>query len=997
MERGLKWQEERYDQLFQSVLCGIVQYRLDGDTVVFENANKEAIRIFGYTEEEFWAKTDWDLPSLIVEEDREPVMAEVGRLREVGDKSSYEYRLCQKNGDPCWIVGSAEIIYNADGRKIVQSVFLDIDERKKTQMRNRMLSRQVEASNEVLRLALEHTTTCEFYYYPQQRRCVIPERAQKLYHVAPEYTDMPESLADTVICEAYRRDFCEIYRRIHAGEHTAYCEFCTMETGRWCRETLSVISYFESGEPALVIGILEDITHQREIENALLQARSKDSLTGLYNKETGIRLVKECLAGRDPEDTCCMMLLDMDDFERINKEEGATFADAILQEVASILVAETGEDAIQLRLGGDEFMLLIHHCNKKQAVHVGPRIAELAQNLMIHSRKDIHISVSIGMCTTEVVDDYNSLYRCAESTLKYVKEYGKGQAACYLDTSNELGVYLTQIYTQEHPVNDINSTPTAKEEDIISFALELLGKSKKLDDAIFLLLARIGKSFHFDRVSIVEINRDYLSMHFTYQWAGHQEDYQLGRDVYITEENYINASHLYDSEGLCDYNYEAIPGNLASCLHGGIWNCGELVGIMSFEIDKAGYVWSAQQRKLLRELMKIISSFLLKARADAVSQAKTDFLSRMSHEIRTPMNAISGMTTIAKSVLDDRGKVLDCLNKIEAANGYLLDLINDILDMSRIESGKMEINYESVQLPEQMAQLEALLQPQARQKGIHLQFECQYTKDRPLLCDALRLNQVLINIIGNAIKFTEPGGTVTVSIEPVETAPKLKLRFCVTDTGIGIEPSAMKRIFNAFEQADKSTASKHGGTGLGLAISSRLVQMMGGTLEVKSRVGEGSSFYFVLPMDYGASRQSAPARAAQKKVRVDFHHKKILLAEDNELNQDIARTILEMNGFEVTCAADGQEALNIFTSQPEGYFDAILMDIRMPVMDGLESTRRIRTCGRADARTVPIVALSANAFDKDSRKSLESGMNGHLSKPLQVEQLLEMLGQCLQG
>ena len=317
--------------------------------------------------------------------------------------------------------------------------------------------------------------------------------------------------------------------------------------------------------------------------------------------------------------------------------------------------------------------------------------------------------------------------------------------------------------------------------------------------------------------------------------------------------------------------------------------------------------------------------------------------------------------------------------------------------MSRIESGKLELNIGPLDLTQLLASLESLFHAQALEKGLTMRLEDGRSGNCPLLADGLRLNQVLVNIIGNAIKFTDQGG-VMLRVEELEAEPRAVLRFSVTDTGDGIEPAAMSRIFNAFEQADAGTAARRGGTGLGLSISSRLVQMMGGTLEVRSEQGRGSEFFFTLSLDYAPEKPVSGAALKTPdppKTMPNFKGRRILLAEDNELNREIAQTILEMNGFAVTCAADGKEALDRFRSEEPGLFDAILMDIRMPVMDGLEATRRIRTSGRPDARTVPIIALSANAFDEDAKKSIANGMDGHLAKPIQVEQLLEVLGEHL--
>ncbi|MDO5602315.1 MAG: PAS domain-containing protein [Oscillospiraceae bacterium] len=1002
LEREAKEKEEqaqRYNRLFESVLCGIVQYKMDGKKVIFENANREAIRIFGYQPEEFWKKDDWDLTQLIIAEDRRRVLEGFSLLRGPGDKSFYEYRLRRKDGSPCWIIGSAELILDGQGNQMIQSVFLDINDKKRAQQRNRLLTDQVEASNELLRLALEHTATCEFYFYPQEKRCVLPKRLCEYYHTAPEYENMPQSMAEEKIAPEYRQRFCESYSRILQGAHTTSEEFKMKDGGMWCRHTLSAVSYDEDGNPLLAIGILEDITRQKEMEQELEEARSRDALTGLYNREAGIRTVQKMLLEKPAEEACGLLLLDMDDFERINREEGRAFADAILKEVAGILQAETGPEDVQLRLGGDEFMLFIRNCPKARATILGPHIAEQVRNILVRPDREIPLSVSVGMCVTEVVEEYNSLYRCAESTLKYVKEHGKGYAACYLDTSNELGISLTQLYTEEHRVNEIDKKSLQEnmsEEDLTSFALELLGKSKKLDDAVFLLLAHIGKTLQLDRVAILEADHEFLSLQFTYQWAARRSDFLPNRKIFLNAADFDGLSNVYDENGLCSRRlHPAVPA-MTSCLYAGIWNGGEFVGAMSFETQKEVCLFSKDQRRELKELVKIISSFLMKARADAVSQAKTDFLSRMSHEIRTPMNVISGMTTIAESVLDDREKALDCLKKIESANEYLLHLINDILDMSRIESGKMELNPEPMDMEAFMREVDTMLRPQAEQKGLTFRIENAFHSRKLLLGDPLRLNQVFINIIGNAIKFTQ-SGEVRVTVEVQAEQPQAQLKFSVKDTGVGIEAAAAQRIFNAFEQADKNTSAAYGGTGLGLSISSRLVQMMGGRLEVESEPGKGSEFYFTLSFAYAPESTAKKAEAAAEPLRpaaFDFTGKRLLLAEDNPLNQEIVCELLAMYGFETVCAGDGLRAVELFKNHEPGYFDGILMDIRMPVMDGLEATRRIRTSGRADARDIPIIALTANAFDKDSKQSIESGMNGHLSKPLQIDILLKMLEDC---
>lgn len=985
-------QASRYDQLFQSVLCGIMQWKpLDRERVVFKNANRESIRILGYEPEEFWSHGVWQWKELIAEADYQMKLDQLDNLEKAGDSMNFQYRVRQKDGTSCWILGKLEMVEDGDGELIAQSVFLDIDIRKRTEHQNQQLKELAEANSAILNMALEHTSLCEFYYYPDRRTCVIPDRTSARYQCGSRYVNMPESFADEMVAPECRRDFIQMYEDIHSGKRTASAQFLTVKNS-WCRVTMSAVEYGENGQNGTVLGIIEDITKEQTMAMALEEAKSRDLLTGLWNREAGTRIAQEYMAKKPLGERCALMLLDMDNFTRINQEEGVAFANAVLQEVADILRAETEPDDIRVRMGGDEFMLVLKGRGKAGATVTGPRIAARVRELLLQSDKDISISVSIGMCATEVVDEYSGLYRCAESTLKYVKENCQGNAACYLDTSNELGEMLTDLYTEKHQLNTIEQGLTEQREDLVSFALDLLGKARNLNDAVQLLFARLGKTYGLDRVSLLDVDRDYLTCRFSYQWARDKTDLMMHKTFYITREQYEQWPGQFDPSGL---NRHAVYDESSmSCLQAAIWNQGMFAGILSFEVKADGYSWNDEQRKLLEELSKIIPSFVMKARADAVSQAKTDFLSRMSHEIRTPLNAIVGMTAIARNVVDDRDRVLECLDKLETSNQYLISLINDILDMSRIESGKMELNVQPMDMEDFVRSLEGMMRPQAEQKGLRFIVENRCCQGLALVTDRLRLEQVLINIIGNAVKFTGEGGDVVFSITPEERCSGgQRLTFSVKDTGIGIASEALDSIFNAFEQAEKNTSVRYGGTGLGLAISSRLVQMMGGTLGVRSVLGEGSEFYFTLTLPIGKLDAETPR--SREPEHHDFHGKRLLVVEDNLLNQEIAQSLLEMEGFLVETAENGQAALDAFGSHEPGYYDAVLMDIRMPVMDGIEATRRIRTMERPDSRTIPIIAMTANAFDQDSRKSLDSGMNGHLSKPIRVEELLGMLDACL--
>lgn len=759
----------------------------------------------------------------------------------------------------------------------------------------------------------------------------------------------------------------------------------------WSRIHATAV-YNKEQQLTKIIGKISNIDTEHEKEIALNEITSRDSLTGAYNQETGIRLIQNYMAHKQADEVCSLMVLDMDGFKQVNTGWGEAFGDAVLREIAGILRVFVRPSDYIVRLGGDEFMVFLKDCSKDRAAAMGGRIVQEIKHLTPTEPSEIVFSASMGICTTEVSDEYNGLYRCAWAAVKYAKEHGNGEPVCYQDVSQELEDGLLQIYSSEYSITKIERMACIQD-DLMSFALDLLGKSKDLDDALRLLLARIGRYYSLDRVTIIDVDPDYLSCHVRYQWSKVMSESQLDNCYYISREELDIIMDSYDSENLCSQDIIRGIDVLGSLLHAGIWNLGVYEGTMSIEHREPGYQWTEEERHMLSEMVKIIASFTQRARADAVSQAKTEFLSRMSHEIRTPMNAIIGMTAIARKSVEEPEKVADCLNKIETANAYLMGLINDVLDMSKIESGKMQIAPAPVNLEEELENLEALMKPQALEKGLDFVIENGYRGRRMIQADQLHLNQILINLLGNAVKFTSQGSVKLCIEETEEKEDHVRLRFTVSDTGPGIDEVNQKRIFRAFEQESTDTSASFGGTGLGLAISCQLVRLMGGELQVRSTPGQGADFYFSLSFEMAGELTTGHKTELPPSAPLSG---RILLVEDNELNREIAQEILMMHGFDVESAGDGSQAVKLFHDNPTGYFNAILMDIRMPVMDGFEATRQIRTMDKADSRTVPIISMTANAFDEDMKQSMESGMNGHLTKPIDVEKLIETLRQWME-
>lgn len=437
----------------------------------------------------------------------------------------------------------------------------------------------------------------------------------------------------------------------------------------------------------------------------------------------------------------------------------------------------------------------------------------------------------------------------------------------------------------------------------------------------------------------------------------------------------------------CVYAYTSVPTT--------DWYCVSCVPVASFRMNNSHIPFIIWITVLLLALMFfniLWLNFLNRKLKTSVQnekkagEAKTEFLSRMSHDIRTPLNVIIGMTQLAQKE-DNPPKTQRYLNNVNQSSNFLLSLVNDILDLNKVESGKMELHPEPYSFEQFSSNIKAIIVPLCTQKNLEFKIDSDEYSHFYLL-DPVRINQIFFNILSNSVKFTASGGHLSLSCKETPNGKTVLLTFIATDDGIGMSQEFQKHMFEAFTQETNNTTLTYQGTGLGLTIVKRLVDLMNGTLRVQSELGKGTSFYITIPTQLTAPvlEKGTPVSSS-----VSLAGKHILLFEDNELNAEIATALLTDQGMLVTTVQNGKIGVETFAQSAEGQYDIVLMDLRMPVMNGFEATKKIRTLERNDAKTIPIIAMTANAYDIDIQNCLEAGMNAHLSKPINQNELITVL------
>ena len=743
------------------------------------------------------------------------------------------------------------------------------------------------------------------------------------------------------------------------------------------------------------IGSAKQITREKLMEFARIEASRRDLTTNAYKREYG-RLIlagkSDGVAKRDQSD--CLLAIVIDNFEQIEAYYGRIFGAAVLMEISNRILALSPVVHSLIRWSNAEFVAF---CAESEVAGFAEKLWQIYDSIYTGENREIALAINLGICRSggsiteeSVACAIAAAYSCASTgvNFQFAGEQVERAAA-------------ERSLSQSGPYSDVGIE--ISNESIVGFALNLFEQTNDVKSVINMLLRILGGLLGLDRIIICEYDEDFGANQIAYQWVSAGTRKHQGDRERIRHADFVDFTSRLNERGMLFYDSVSARGFsdgmqqllcirddtefVALCCE--MYESGLHAGRAIFASFDQGYKLPESDMLSVYEVVKIISTRLNLEKSNSASRAKSEFLSKISHEIRTPMNAIIGLTRIAADGVENPEQVKNSLEKIDLSAKHLLSLINDVLDMSRIERGNLTIENRPFSLSTVVSSIDTLMRPQFEDKGIHFTILPTIANDR-VEGDEQKLCQVLINLLGNACKFTPTGGRVDFIVsQQLEREGICQCLFSVKDNGVGIPKEDQLNIFGAFEQSATSNmeAGNPRGTGLGLAISTSFIAAMGSKIELKSERGVGSEFYFTLTLALG---ENLPQMVAAEKTEGAFigerlKGKRALVVDDNDINLEIATYLIGDIGVICEVAKDGKEAVEKFLASAPGYYSIIFMDISMPVMDGFAATREIRKrVERADSRTIPIIAMTANAFSEDTKKSIEAGMNAHVAKPIDV-------------
>lgn len=924
--------------------------------------------------------------------------------------------------------------FEQNGKKLVRAAVADITERNEAR-------RELENEQQRYQIALQNSPEYIFEYdinldvfttYGNMFDADVPK------NIAVKHFNFLSQVNDGQFCNP--RDSFKIEALIHGTSGNFEIQLTVPDSAKDSKDNKEPkyewfmffgTPIYEDKVLCKIIGRISNISVRKQAESELLEKSYHDGLTLLYTPARAIVLIEEAL---DSEKDNALILFDLKSMHRLNESYSMTFGNHILHNAAQVISNLVPEDAITSRVGGDEFLLFLPNSTLAKAKDLSKKIRTKIGELYIGSADKEQHQLDTEIVIASNINAIGKPDMLALLDIMYQhKKFYSGSIHIIPAGDIELVTPPSQTYENYTSFSGLSTIIANKAPDVMSFAFDLLEKTRHTPSAINLLLSCLGKKYSLKYIHIFEISTDFLTRTQIYSWSDALEVSQSSRVFHYPSAKVLNEiKSSFDSFGVLDlteanrptfspetldYLSQYFYQNTMVC---SMFHAGNITGAIVFATDIDQKSWTNENKKTLADLAKLITTHINRNRSDRLTQSKTEFLSRMSHEIRTPINGITGMLSIMHKLIDDdediknhlndkeyNERFKDCLDKIDKSTDYLLATINDILEMSKIERGKLDLKNDVFSFSDILENMETMFASTLKEKDLHFSVIRKNT-DCSVRGDMLRISQILVNLLSNAIRYTPKDGTIILSITQNAKAETNKsavtYTISVSDTGVGIDKDNLQTIIEMFASNNILTTRSNSGFGLGLSISSSIVRLMGSELKVKSTLAKGSEFYFTLTLPIAGINDDAVTEISfpleqkeQKKInRKIFETKRVLLVEDNEINRDIAKSLLEIEGFTVETAVDGQYALDKFTDNPAFYYDVIIMDIRMPRMDGLVATTSIRNTKKQDARTIPIIAMTADVLDEKIEHFIECGMNGYLTKPVDVPHMLELLQSIFQ-